>query len=125
MTLGLPLPQAGLEIARAQLSPSSFAAVVYGAMTQSPEEAARLGLVDELADPERVVEVALERARAWSRHPSVAFHHTKAALRDPVLLRIRDRHDQHEEEWVDLWFSPPAQERIAQVREKLLAKKPA
>ena len=87
------------------------------------EDALRLRLADEAVDADKVVAAALERARQWSRHPSVAFHHMKAAVRDPVLLRIRDKHDQHEEEWVDLWFSPPAQERLAQVREKLLARK--
>jgi len=46
-------------------------------------------------------------------------------VRDPVLLRIRDDHDRHEEEWVDLWFSPPAQERLEQVKDRLLSKKPA
>jgi enoyl-CoA hydratase len=123
ITLGLPLPQAGLEIARAQLSPSAFAEVVYGGATHAPEEALRLKLADELVEPDRVVEAAIARARAWSRHSSVAFHHMKAAMRDPVLLRIREKHDQHEEEWVDLWFSTPAQQRIAQVRERLLARK--
>ena len=123
ITLGLPLPQAGLEIVRAQLPPPLFAEVVYGGQTHPPEDALRLRLADEVVGPDRVLAAALERARAWSRHPAVAFHHMKAAMRDPVLLRIRDRHDQHQEEWVDVWFSQPAQERIAQVREQLLARK--
>jgi enoyl-CoA hydratase len=125
ITLGLPLPQAGLEIARAHFAPSAYAEVVYGGGTHSAEDAQRLSLADEIVAPDRVVEAALERARHWSRHPRVAFHHMKAAVRDPVLLRIRQNHDRHEEEWVDLWFSPPAQQRLADVRERLTAKKPA
>ncbi len=125
ITLGLPLPQAGIEITRAQLVPSAYAEVVYGGLTHAPDEALRLRLVDEVVEPERLIAAALERARTWSRHSSVAFHHMKAAVRDPVLLRIRDQHDDHEEQWVDLWFSPPAQERLAAVREQLLARKPA
>src|SRR6185295_10243525 len=38
ITLGLPLPQAGLEITRAQLSPSAWAEVVYGGHTHTPED---------------------------------------------------------------------------------------
>ena len=125
ITLGLPLPQAGFEITRAQLSPAAWSEVVYGGLTHPPEDAVRLRLANEAVEPERLLQVAIERARAWSRHPSVAFHHMKAAVRDPVLLRIRDNHDQHEEEWVDLWFSPPAQERLEQVKDRLLSKKPA
>jgi enoyl-CoA hydratase len=123
ITLGLPLPQAGLEIARAQLPPPAYAEVLYGGITHTADDALRLKLADEIVEPERLLDAALERARAWSRHPSAAFHHMKASVRDPVLLRIRADHDQHEEEWVDLWFSPPAQERLAQVREKLGARK--
>jgi len=121
--LGLPLPQAGLEITRAQLTPAAWAQVVYGAQTHVAEQALALGLADELADPERVVDVALERLRQWSRHPAAAFHANKAAARDPVLLRIRNHHDTLEEAWVDLWFSPPAQQRLAEVREKLQSRK--
>ena len=98
--------------------------VVYGGQTHASDDALRLGLAEEAVDAARVVERAIERARSFARHPSVAFHHMKAALRDPVLLRIRANHDQHEEEWVDLWFSPQAQARIEEVRAKLLAKKP-
>ncbi len=123
ITLGLPLPQAGLEITRAALTPAAWAQVVYGGQTHVGDGALALGLADELADADKVVEVALERLRQWSRHPAVALHFTKAAARDPVLLRIRNRHDQQQEAWVDLWFSPPAQEKLAEVREKLLSRK--
>jgi Delta3-Delta2-enoyl-CoA isomerase len=123
LTLGVPLPQAGIEIVKAHLTTPAYAEVVYGGQTHGTDDALRLKLVDEAVDPERVVAVAIERARGFARHPSVAFHHMKAALRDPVLLRIRAKHDQHEEAWVDLWFSPPAQQRIQEVRERLLARK--
>jgi enoyl-CoA hydratase len=121
--LGLPLPQSGLEITRALLTPAAWAQVVYGGQTFDAEQAKALGLVDELAAADQVIPFALERVRQWSRHPSVAFHFNKAAARDPVLLRIRNQHDLLQEAWVDLWFSPPAQKRLAEVREKLLAKK--
>lgn len=123
IALGLPLPQAGLEITRAQLTPAAWAQVVYGGQTWSGEAAVALGLADELADAGKVVEVALERLRQWARHPAVAFHFDKAAARDPVLLRIRNQHDMLQEAWVDLWFSPPAQQRLAEVREQLRARK--
>lgn len=123
ITLGLPLPQSGLEISRAQLTPAAWAQVVYGGQTHVGEAALALGLADELAPADQVIEVALGRLRQWARHPPVAFHFTKAAARDPVLLRIRRDHDTLQEAWVDLWFSPPAQERLAAVRAQLLARK--
>lgn len=124
IALGLPLPQAGLEITRQHFANgAAYAEVVYGGQTHGSDDALRLGLAEEAIEPARVVERAIERARSFARHPSVAFHHMKAAVRDPVLLRIRADHDTHEEEWVDLWFSPQAQQRIEEMRAKLLAKK--
>ncbi|MSR46382.1 MAG: enoyl-CoA hydratase/isomerase family protein [Planctomycetes bacterium] len=122
-TLGLPLPQAGLEITRAQLTPAAWAQVVYGGQTHVGEQALSLGLADELAEPDKVIDIALDRLRQWARNPPVALHFNKAAARDPVLLRIRNQHDSLQEAWVDLWFSPPAQQRLAEVREKLQSKK--
>jgi enoyl-CoA hydratase len=125
IALGLPLPQAGLEITRQHFSNgAAYAEVVYGGQTHASDDALRLGLAEEAVESARVVERAVERARSFARHPSVAFHHMKAAMRDPVLLRIRTDHEQHEEEWVDLWFSPQAQQRIEELRAKLTAKKP-
>jgi len=119
ITLGLPLPQAGLEIARAQLPPSAWAEVVYGGELHGVEDCRRLGLADEIVAEEDVLSAAIERARHWSSRPQVAFHRVKASLRDRVLLKIRERHEEHQEEWVHLWFDPEAQRRIQQARERL------
>ncbi len=123
IALGLPLPQAGLEIARAQLSTHSFSEVVYGGDLHGPEECLRLGLADQLADPDQVLAAALEVARRWGKHDPVAFHRVKAGLRDRVLLRIREHHDEHQEEWVNLWFSPKTRTRIEAARTGLLQKR--
>jgi len=79
----------------------------------------RLGLADEIVAEEDVLSAAIERARHWSSRPQVAFHRVKASLRDRVLLKIRERHEEHQEEWVHLWFDPEAQRRIQQARERL------
>lgn len=120
INLGLPLPQAGLEIARAQLTPPAWAEVVYGGELHEPESAHRLGLADQLVEPGAVLDAALARASLWASRPRVAFHRVKASLRDRVLLLIRKDHDQHQEEWVNLWFAPSAQQLIQRVRTRLM-----
>jgi enoyl-CoA hydratase len=122
INLGLPLPQAGLEIARAQLTPPAWAEVVYGGELHEAANAHRLGLADQLVAEEDVLGLAVERAELWASRPRVAFHRVKASLRDRVLLKIRKDHEEHQEEWVNLWFAPSAQERIQEVRARLMQK---
>jgi enoyl-CoA hydratase len=122
INLGLPLPQAGLEIARAQLTPHAWAEVVYGGELHGPEDALRLGLTDQLVEYQEVVDQAVQRAQQWASRPRVAFHHVKAGLRDRVLLKIRENHEQRQEEWVNLWFAPSAQEKIAEICQRLRSK---
>ena len=123
LDLGLPLPQAGLEILRSQLSASAWAEVVYGAALHEGEAARALGLADEVCESAVVLDRAVERARDWGSRPPIAFHRMKAARRDPVLLAIRDHHEQRQQEWVNLWFSSEARPRLQSVRERLLAKR--
>ena len=120
--LGLPLPQAGLEIARAELSPGAWAEVVYGGGLHGSEDAVRLGLAHEVCDSEELLSRAIDKARMWGQQSRVAFHRMKAGLRDRVLVKIRENHEAHQREWVNLWFSPAAQNRLEKASERLRSK---
>ncbi len=119
INLGLPLPQAGLEIARAQLTPHAWAEVVYGGELHDNSATLRLGLADEVQPAAKLLDLAIHRAQTWAERPQVAFHRVKAGLRDRVLLQIRQDHERRQEEWVNLWFHPRAQERIQEIKQRL------
>ena len=121
--LGIGLPGVVLETLRCQLAtPSLFPVAVEGRLV-GPAEARALGLVDELAPPERLEARALERAAELGALPREAFAEMKAALRAPVAHRVRDGLEADARRWAATWFSDDARELRKKALERLSRKK--
>lgn len=87
--IGLSLPITGLELARDRLLPTALSEAAINATLYSPDEAARIGYLDEAADaPEfdAQVQAAAERLAALD---AGAFALTKSRVRQPTIDRIR------------------------------------
>lgn len=82
--------------------------LLLGAGLYAPEEALRLGLVDELAeDPEAAARARLER---WSAHPAGAYARTKEALHEVELTPEDVR--LFEEVELPIWRSEEVRRRV-------------
>ena len=112
--LGIGLPSAVLEPLRLQLPPGSLVPIAYEGKLFTPAEALELGLVDELAPARDLEPRALVRARALAAVPSAAVAQVKLGLRRATIETMRRYGDEEAERWLDTWFSPPAQARLAQ-----------
>jgi enoyl-CoA hydratase len=111
LRVGVPFPTAAFEMVRFVVPPPKLQTVVYGGATYLPEEALAIGLADELADPQGLIERALAVARQFAELPPAAFALTKQQLHAPVLERIAagaaaDR------EVEQLWQQPQTLERV-------------
>lgn len=84
VALGLRFPPAVLRLMRERLAASHASEVLLGAGLHAPDEARRLGLVDEL-NPFPEAE-ARRRLEALAAHPADGYAATKAALRGTSLL---------------------------------------
>jgi enoyl-CoA hydratase len=114
VALGLPLPPGVLRMTRELLPAERLTEAVLGAGLYPPEGAARLRLVDELAeDP---LAVARERLTAWSRHPADAYASVKRAVRGNTFLQPGD--ERAFREILPAWTSPALKERIAAMFKK-------
>lgn len=82
VAIGLRFPPATLQVIRHRLPPHHQPAILLGAALHAPQQALRLGLVDELADDP--VAVARQRLAALAAHPPRAYAATKADLRAGV-----------------------------------------
>lgn len=82
--------------------------LLLGAGLYAPEEALRLGLVDELADDPEAA--ARERLTKWSAHPASAYARTKGALHD-VRLTPEDVRAFEEVE-LPIWRSEDVRRRV-------------
>ena len=114
--IGVGLPSAVVETLRFH-APGSFLPVALEGGLFDPDEALRLGLVDEVADDAEAR--ALERARELAEIPAAAYAQVKAALRAPFVERAEVEHEEALEWWLDTWESAAAQKRIGEVVAKL------
>ncbi len=108
--VGLPVPdfiQRGLV---RLVGPRQAGSLVMGGSLIGPDDARTIGLVDELAAPEQVLECALRRARQWLALPQLAFQATREISRRD--LRFMDQDPAEIETLVTFWFRPETQEAL-------------
>jgi len=82
-------------------------------------EALRLGLVDELAAPERVVPRALECAQALVALPPATLRRTRALVREDLARPFEHLDEEAVELFLDEWFSEESQAALRAVAARL------
>ena len=85
---GLALPPFAIEFSRYRLNRQYFQRAVLHSQLFSPEEAIEAGLLDELAEPDRVRQAAREKAEQLARLPNPAYAASKARDRAPAKQLI-------------------------------------
>jgi len=87
LQVGVPFPPMAMETVRFATPASALGRLVLAARIVGPEEAQRLGLVDEVVAPDEVVARATTVAAELGRVPPEAFRLTKLQLRAPFAER--------------------------------------
>ena len=109
--LGIGLPSEVVETLRDQVPAASLGLIALEGALFTPEEAHRVGLVDEVVGA-GVLEVrAIGVATALSVG-GAAYAQIKSALRRPALERALATQDAELAGWLDTWFSTPARSRL-------------
>ena len=88
----------------------------------SPDEALRVGLVDELCDPETLLDITLERIEVASDLHSPQQRKTKQILREQTLNVVQQNFDRDAQLILDSWFSESGQRRLEALFNKLSGK---
>jgi enoyl-CoA hydratase len=86
----VPYPVGAISLVQAELSPPAARALVLRSHLVEPDEALRLGLVDELAGPAEVFERACDVAEEMGRYAGETYARTKLELRGATLRRIEE-----------------------------------
>jgi enoyl-CoA hydratase len=87
---GVPYPVAAIGLVRAELAAPAARALVLRAHLVEPDEALRLGLVDELVGPAEVLERACDVATEMAAFGGDSYARTKRELRGETLRRIEE-----------------------------------
>lgn len=90
LLVGVPFPIIALEMVRFATAPQHFQRLVYTGATVSPAEALTVGFVDEVVEPQELIDRAVAAAEHLLAIPAQAFELTKRQLRWPVQQRVRE-----------------------------------
>ena len=109
--VGVPYPANALGVVTAELSPPAARYLVMRAHLVDPSEALRLGLVDELAGPDAVLDRALDMAAELGAMPSDAYATVKQQLRGPALAAMRRVVESGTDPLAQGWLSSEVEEK--------------
>lgn len=90
--------------------------ILYTGAMVSPEEALRLGLVDEVCSAEDLSGNAVAAARELGGKSQPAFRSIKRLLRGPVAEEMRRREIASIGEFVDIWYSEATWRNLREIR---------
>jgi enoyl-CoA hydratase len=88
LRVGVPFPAWALEIARWGTRPEFLQEVVYLGRSYDPTGAKERGLIDEIVEPDALMDRSREIAERLASMPPVTFRLMKEALRRPVVERV-------------------------------------
>lgn len=103
LLVGVPFPAAILEIVRFCIPPQHLQSVVYTGRTVQPDDAQRLGFIDEIAAPDALLTRAEELARQFAAINAKNFMQTKRQLRDQAISRAKHYANEFDSDVREVW----------------------
>jgi enoyl-CoA hydratase len=94
VSIGLPVPVLAMELARDRVAPTELVRATLLARIYGPEEAARVGYLDEVVPAADVLARAKEEAARLGALSRLAFDGTKKRLRTRTIDHIRATFDE-------------------------------
>jgi enoyl-CoA hydratase len=121
--VGVEFPAWALEIARFATPPEHFTTLVCTGRTWQPEEALARGLVDELVEPDRLLDRAGEVAQELAAIPASTYRATKLAVRRPMIEAARRQAALTDAAALEQWCSPEALRDVARFAEQAIKRR--
>ncbi len=119
LPVGVPFPPAPLEMVRTVVGSRRTRELVYSGRLFTAGEAHALGFANEVVEPDRLLDRALDVAARSGAVPAQAFELTKRQLQEPALERLR-RHERFAPEVARVWADPHVQASIRGFIQKTL-----
>jgi enoyl-CoA hydratase len=112
LLVGVPFPALAFEIVRFAVPARFLAEVTYSGATYEPEAALDRGWIDEVAEPEDLMEDALAVAQEIAELSPPAFALTKAQIRQGVIERVEKSGATTDKAVTEIWCAPETHARI-------------
>ena len=112
LLVGVPFPASVIETVRFAVPPQHLQMLVYSGRTFAPDDALRLGLIDEVVDAGSLASRAEEMAAHFASLPQRAFALAKQQLRDRAIGRAKHYGNELDAEVRELWSDAGTHQRI-------------
>lgn len=122
LQVGVAFPSLAFEAVRLVAVPRFFSEVIYGASTYPPEAAFERGLIDEIVEPDTLMERAVGAAQLLAALPAPGFAMTKRQMHAPANERLAHDGKNIDAAVEDLWTTAEVTERIKAYVARTLAK---
>jgi enoyl-CoA hydratase len=104
--VGVPFPALAFEVVRLAVPPRYLPEFTLSGATYSTDEALRKGWVDEVVEPDRLIDHALAVARKLAALSPAAFSQTKSQIRQPVIERLQKIGEATDRAVTEIWVAP-------------------
>jgi enoyl-CoA hydratase len=121
--VGVIFPAWALEIARFATPPQHFQTLICTGRTWLPDDCLARGLVDELVEPDRLLDRAREVAAELGAIPSAVYSATKLAVRRPMIESAREQASRTDAAALAHWLAPETTRQIAKFAEQAIKRK--
>jgi enoyl-CoA hydratase len=121
--VGVLFPAWALELARFATPPQHFPTLICTGRTWPPEEALARGLVDELVEPDQLLDRACAVAEELAAIPPATFCATKLAVRRPMIEAAQRQAALTDAAVLEHWCSPETLRQVAQFAEQTLKRR--
>jgi enoyl-CoA hydratase len=122
LAVGVPFPALPFAIVGARLTPGVMRSLVYSGRVVQPPEALTLGLIDEIAEPDALIDRARAAAERLAAIPRVTFRLTKRTFVQPVLDRVRAAAAINADV-IEAWRTREVQDRIRAYLEQTIGRR--
>jgi len=122
LRVGVPFPMVPAEIVRYALGHQRAQRAMLVGHVVEAERSVEEGFVDELVEPDHLMERSLAAASMMAATPPESYARTKADLRRPVMETWAKLRAAHDRETLEVWHSPEVRSAIEAYVEKTLKK---
>ena len=114
--LGASVFAGSVDILKYRIGGGKAQEVLFSAAMYSAEQAAGLGLVEQVVSEAELYEVAGSKAQEYAGKDMAAFASIKRLLRKPVVDGFKEREAEANEEFLDIWYSESTWRNLLQVK---------
>ena len=106
--VGVAFPEATFHVMDNQLSPQALRRLTQFGQNIDSDAALAMGVVDELAEPQAVIERAMAKARACLAIPAGGYAQVKHQLRGSAMQKIQVLVERKQDKFLGGWLSEEA-----------------